>query len=112
MCYLTVKLNEISSQLTSKDVALEGLVSGKSRHGLKIVSVRGKGCGVITEEPIPMGSYVAEYKYGPLHTTLAEKKKAEEDYRDNNEGSYILEVYAKGKRCYLDATRRFKTYGR
>lgn len=97
--------------LTPRDVALQGLERG-SFPGLVITRIRGKGLGVRATQKIPEGSYVTDYKYGRIYHTKAAKQAAISDYDLNQEGSYILEIVAKGKRYYLDATRRFNTYGR
>ena len=69
--------------------------------------------GVITSQNISVGTFVTEYKYGKIHHTRKEKERAELDHIKNGERAcYILEVYLDGKRKYLDATRRYRTYGR
>lgn len=97
--------------LTPKDIALNGLMIGESAP-LEIVPIKGKGDGVIAISPISKGSYVTDYKYSALHNTRKEKTVAEHDYELNKEGCYMLEVFHNGKKLYLDATRRFNSYGR
>ena len=98
--------------LSAKQIALEGLEKG-SRDGLKIVSFRAKGMGVMTTLPIKAGEYVTDYKYKKIHHTREDKDREIEDHKANGgEGSYILEVFVGGKRIYLDATRHYKSYGR
>lgn len=88
-----------------------GLTCGRSVP-LQILDIEGKGQGVVAKAPIAKGSYVTDYKYESIHTSSKSKAKAEAEYDKNKEGCYILEVYIDGKRRYLDATRRFASYGR
>jgi SET domain-containing protein len=74
--------------------------------------VRGKGLGVRTLSRIRKGQFVAEYQYSTLHSTRRDEVLAEEEYKRNREGSYILEGYWDGRRVYFDATRSFKSVGR
>ena len=98
--------------MTPRDVALEGLERGISLPGLRIVQIRGKGLGIVTSSRITKGTFVTEYKYGKRYYSRKEMKKAESDYIVNKEGCYMLEVFVGGNKQYLDATRRFRTYGR
>lgn len=95
------------------EVAIAGLAGGKSREGLEVVHIsRVKGLGVRTLTPIPKGSFVTEYKYSIIHKTSCAKATAEAEYKKNGEGCYILEAFVDGKKVFLDATRKFKSYGR
>lgn len=69
------------------------------------------GLGVVAKEFIHKNEYVTEYKYCKLY---AEKERAEyeDEYDLNDEGCYIMDVKIKGRWHCLDATRRFKSYGR
>ena len=101
----------IRRPLTPKDIALKGLNGGKSAP-LEIVSIKGKGNGIVALAPISKGSFITDYKYSVLHTSLKAKMKAEQDYIVNEEGCYILEARMNNKTLYFDATRRFNSYGR
>ena len=65
-----------------------------------------------TVKPIPRGEYITEYKYKTIHYTAKARQRAEEEYEKNKEGCYILDVHYEGKKIYLDATRKFKSFGR
>ena len=66
----------------------------------------------MAREKIVKGQYITEYKYAVMYSSQKERKKAEEDYVQNGEGSYILEIFWGGKKLHLDATQRFASYGR
>ena len=65
----------------------------------------------MAREKIVKGQYITDYKYAVMYSSQKERKKAE-DYVQNGEGSYILEIFWGGKKLHLDATRRFASYGR
>lgn len=98
--------------MSPRDIALHGLTSGKSRDGLMIVKVRGKGLGVITTVPIPEGAFVTDYRYSRILTTKQQKEVAEAEHITNQLACYILEVFVKGKKLYLDASTKYNSYGR
>lgn len=90
---------------------MAGLEFGKSAP-LEIVPIKGKGQGVVARASISKGTYVTEYKYCKVHKTRKEMNLAEKDYVFNGEGCYIMEAWVGGKKQYLDATRRYSSYGR
>ena len=76
-----------------------------------IKDVEDKGRGVFALEMIPKGGYVLEYKTSEVYKRREMKKKVEE-YKTNDEGSYILEAQTKDGWWCFDATRRFNSFGR
>ena len=96
-----------------KEVALEGLERGRAVNGLEKKKSRGKGYGIFTRVELQRGKFICEYKYTKLLKSRKEYKEQVQDHMDNNEESvYILEIFVKGEKWYLDATRSYKTVGR
>ena len=87
-----------------------GLEKGKSR-GLEIRHTKDKGRSVFATEAIPKSTYVTEYKYDKLYP-FRDREKYEREYEANDEGCFVLNVYVKGKKMCMDATRRLYCYGR
>lgn len=90
---------------------LEGLQANCSKP-LDIQEIGGKGRGVIATAPILKGQFVTEYKCY-MQYPLSQKCKHILEYKDNSEGSFILEAQLPdGKWICLDATRRMNCFGR
>ena len=94
----------------------------KILHGLSTgddapLEVRERGIagrGVFATGSVAKGSWLCEYKAGLVYPA-SERKKYEEIYDLNGEGSYIVEssyaVPKQGRMCW-DATRRYNQIGR
>ena len=96
---------------TPLEIVMDGLRRKWTLPTLRIVTVEGKGRGIIATAPIECGSYVCEYERGMVYQAK-DRSVHEEEYRINNEGCMILEVQtAHGWLC-LDATRCHDTVGR
>lgn len=58
---------------------------------------------LFTNKFIKKGTIVLEY-HGELVTSKAEIDKREQQYENNNQGCFILEITLNGKKAYIDAT--------
>jgi SET domain-containing protein len=99
--------------LSKQEKILQGLTTGLDAP-LEVREGGIAGRGVFCKEYIPKGSWLCEYKAGLVYPP-SERKKHEEIYDLNGEGSYIIEsTYAipnHGRMCW-DATRRYNQIGR
>lgn len=96
--------------MTKKEIAMEGLLT-KSPSVVEVVTIPGKGRGVVAHSLIPKGRYICEYETHAVYPQ-SQKQKYEEEYDMNGEGSYILEVQVESKWLCFDATWRFDGIGR
>lgn len=96
--------------LTPLEIASNGL-SGNKTKKLRICWDEVKGRGVVSDEPIHVGDFVCEYKYG-VWFPVRDRLQAEKEHELNGQGSYILEVVAGGKKICLDATVNINSWGR
>ena len=65
----------------------------------------------MADEQISSGDFVCEYKYSCSYETK-EKSLYDEDYEENGEGCYTVEVVAGGRKICLDATVNLNSWGR
>ena len=72
------------------EVVTAGLQNNKPKQ-LKFIDTEDKGRGVAADEDIEEKEFVVEYKYNECYPKK-ERKKHEEEYIQNEEGCYILEV--------------------
>ena len=99
--------------MTKQEKIIEGLSTGKDAPlEVRLGGVAGRG--VFAKELIHKGSWLCEYKTTRVFDR-SEKERVEEEYRVNNEGSYIVEsaysVPGAGYLCF-DATRKYHQVGR
>ena len=96
---------------TPLEVASSGLRLNKTKK-LSVFFFGGeKGRGVVSEENIPAGHFVCEYKYSKSYP-MKEREEMVRVYEANGEGSYIMEVQAGNKKLCLDATVNVDSWGR
>lgn len=91
------------------EVALTGLQSASTQQEERLLAVKVRQDnqrGVFAKVPLKKGQYVCEYA-GDL-INKEEAKQREEEYRQNDEGCYIMNV----EDMAIDATRSFDRYGR
>ena len=61
---------------------------------LKSVTLQRRGGGVVTLDSVPKGAYVLEYECSAVYGQR-ERARHEEEYENNGEGCYILDVLMK-----------------
>ena len=96
--------------LSSLEIAGHGLRANVTKE-LAVCHDPVKGRGVVAAQKIGKGEFTCEYKYSRWYPAR-ERMAAEEEHELNDEGSYILEVLAGGKKVCLDATCNIESWGR
>ena len=99
--------------LSKKKKVIEGL-STRNDAPLEVVEAGVVSQGMFAKAFIPKGEWLCEYKTTSVFTTKKARDKAEEEYRRNQEGCYIVDTAhtlpGQG-RLYFDATRKYHQFG-